>query len=57
MIPPVKLGYGHNGACVLIMFDKHTNALALSPEQADAMCASITGAKEALLKHKGGNGG
>ena len=51
-IPAVKVDYGHNGECVLVIFDKQTEALAFTPAQVEAHIRALTHARQELHKHK-----
>lgn len=52
-IPPVHIRYAHNGAHALLMFDRRTEAIAFTLEQADVHIAMVKQVRDALAAHPG----
>lgn len=58
-IPPVQIQYGHNHECIVLLFNRRTEALAFTPAALDEHISALQQVKTALLAHtaKGKPGG
>ena len=54
---PIRISYGHDGECVLMVFSQSVRNNRMTIEQAEAMRGALADAIEKLKAHRAAQGG